>query len=45
LVEHVAEVMAVRLDSDRIEEDKFSLNLPGSESKLGRFLVEHLEVS
>ncbi len=45
LVEHVADVMAVRLDSDRIEEDKFSLNLPGSESKLGRFLVEHLEVS
>jgi hypothetical protein len=43
LSERMAEVIAVRVDSDRVDEDRFVLSQPGAESKLGRFLTEHLE--
>jgi hypothetical protein len=39
----LAEVLAVRLDSDRVDEEHFPLDQPGGESKLGRFLTEHLQ--
>jgi hypothetical protein len=45
LSERVADVVAARIDSDRVDEDRFVLTYPGTESKLGRFLIEHLEVS
>jgi hypothetical protein len=45
LSERVADVVAARIDSDRVDEDRFSLMHPGTESKLGRFLIEHLEAS
>jgi hypothetical protein len=37
-----AEVMAVRADSDEVHERSLLLGEPGGESKLGRFLTEHL---
>lgn len=40
-----AEVLAVRLDSDRVDEEHFPLDQPGGESKLGRFLTEHLQAA
>jgi hypothetical protein len=45
LSERMAEVLAVRVDSDRVDEDRFVLSQPGAESKLGRFLTEHLEAN
>ncbi len=41
----LAEVLAVRLDSDRIDEERFPLDQPGGEIKLGRFVTEHLQVA
>jgi hypothetical protein len=45
LSERVADVVAARIDADRVDEDRFALMHPGTESKLGRFLIEHLEAS
>jgi hypothetical protein len=45
LSERVADVIAARIDSDRVDEDRFALTQPGTESKLGRFLIEHLEAT
>lgn len=41
----LADVLAVRLDSDRVDEEHFPLDQPGGESKLGRFLTEHLQAA
>lgn len=39
----VADVIAARLESDEIHELSVGFSEPGAESKLGRFLVEHLQ--
>lgn len=40
-----ANLMAVKLGSDRVEEDHAILAQPGGESRLGKFVVEHLHES
>ncbi|MFI5297923.1 MAG: hypothetical protein ACHREM_07470 [Polyangiales bacterium] len=42
LASRSAEVIAVRADSDEVHERTLSLGEPGGESKLGRFLTDHL---
>ena len=38
-----ANLTAVKLGSDRVDEDHVVLGQPGGESRLGRFVVEHLQ--
>ena len=40
-----ADLTAVKLGSDRVEEDHVVLGQPGGESRLGKFVVEHLQGS
>jgi hypothetical protein len=41
----LADVLAVRIGSDRVDEQRFPLDQPGGESRLGRFLTEHLQAA
>lgn len=38
-----ADLAAVKLGSDRVDEDHVALGEPGGESRLGQFVVEHLQ--
>jgi hypothetical protein len=40
-----ADAFATRLDSDEVHELPLELQEPGSESRLGRFLDEHLQAT